>query len=117
MKRRLERMERKNPKADVLLTFPDASTRAVVVGDPLGVLCSAMRRISAVIGPPEGREGDVSECKHEKRFDKAIDLLGAASGIETENCFVELVGEACQQAVELERNKPNADKAAESGER
>jgi len=112
MKRRLERMERKNPKADALLTFPDGSTRAVVVGDPLGVLIRAMERVGHSCGPAEGHEDNEELLKYlnsplpRNKFDDAVELIGRATSIEASgDVFLSMLWEEAVQAVEMERNK------------
>jgi len=114
LRRRIKSIERASPIADGVLVFPDGSTRAIRVGDPLGVMCDAMALCSwAGDGICEGDETIPHRTEWQQgprpvsRHDGTIKLLGAAVDIETEDRFLITVQGMCEQAVETEakRNK------------
>lgn len=112
MRRRIASLESTSPIADGVLSFPDGSTRAIRIGDPLAVLCHAMA-LGSWAGPGicEGSEQIPKQTEWQKgprpvsTSDSTIALLARASSIETKDRFLKLVQSTCQQAVEWERKK------------
>ena|ERR1700676_3443249 len=112
LRRRIKSMERASPIADGVLVFPDGSTRAIRIADPLGVMCDAMSLCSWA---GEGiYEGD-SQIPHRtewqlgprpvSKHDATIALLALASSIETEDRFLLTVQGMCEQAIEVEKKR------------
>jgi hypothetical protein len=121
--RRLELLESKSSYSDGVLIFADSSTRAVTFRDTLGVLCAAMSRCShAGPGICEGSEQIPHQTEWHlgprptSKFDAAIDLIGRAVRIESDDRFLQLVHSTCQQAVELEAAR-NKEVATQEGNR
>ena len=111
-RRRVESLESASSLTDAILTFPDGSTRAVTFRNKLGVFCTAADRCAhAGPGICEGNEQIPHRTEwHEKplppdEFDAAVDLLGRAVSIQSDDRFLKLVHETCQQAVELEKER------------
>jgi hypothetical protein len=110
--RRLASLEDSSSYADAVLTFPDGSTRAVTFREPLGVFCAAASRC-AHFGPGicEGNEQIPQQTESQKgprptsQYDAAIDLLGRAVSIDSEDHFLHLVYELSRRAIELESKK------------
>ena len=113
MRRRIASLESTSPIADGVLSFPDGSTRAIRIGDPLAVLCHAMALGSwAGTGIQHDEDAGNEKWKAFKEgprpvstSDSMIALLARASSIETKDRFLKLVQSTCQQAVEWERTR------------
>lgn len=112
LRRRIKSIERASPIADCVLSFPDGSTRAIRIGDPLGVMCDAMA-LASWAGPGVF-EGDSQipqrDAWHDgprpvSKHDETIKLLARARSIESENRFLHTVQSMAAHAIETERNK------------
>jgi hypothetical protein len=99
IKKRLAKLERSNPSSDAVLTFADGSTRAVRLKDPLGIFCAAMSLQSWKAGPPEGRpNADAERPRPVSQYDLAMSLFARAVKVESEDRFLQLVLQLCQEA-------------------
>jgi hypothetical protein len=116
LRKRVSRLETKSSISSVTLHFPDGSSRALQMRDPLQVWCDAMRLASWAIGPPCGMSDGAEVCdidpekpfyriqgaaRPQSRHDDLISLLGTVETVDCEDSLVLLVHEMAQQALEV----------------
>jgi hypothetical protein len=121
LRRRIKSLERKNPVADGILVFPDGSTRAIRLADPLAVMCDAMA-LSSWAGPGvcEGDSVPIRTAwqlgpRPVSKHDSTIALLARATAVKSENRFLHTVQSMAAHAVEMERNRGNVHAPTQQG--
>lgn len=85
MKRRLSKLEKRSGVRDVLLSFPDGSSRCLKIRDPLSCLLTSWEKEAAEL---EGRPSEPS------KYDPVLHLFQNATAVEGGPLFELILGSA-----------------------
>jgi len=97
LRRRIRCLESESATADAVLTFPDGSTRAIRVRDPLELYCNCVNLTAWKATPSATGPEPVGE------YDQVMRLFAAAASIESREIFLRNIFELAKEAVETQK--------------